>query len=179
MTRKTDVPQIPYFLVILVIMTSLLAGIFYTPIKKPDCEIVESKSAATTQYNNYLRKFAISIPSEQKIERRKCDDSLLLSIQYSTDSGDHKIEIGLHEKVKNMELLDQISLNRDTKTVLSKQESVKVSGRDAIHEVGTGLGGFEAFHILNGENVITIVRYFMEYSPDPVFDSIVQSFKAI
>ena len=177
--RKVNDQKIPYFLVILVIIISLLTGVFYTPIKRPDCEISESKAKTENQYKNFIYGFSLTIPYQIRLEKGKCEVYPLISGYYTHQNADIKLEIGVAKKQQGVSLIDQIQRGHDSKTMIIKQEMVQVSQLDALHEIGSLLGSFEAFHIQNGNNIITIVRYFMEYSPDPVFDSIVQSFKVI
>ena len=179
MIQKTGIPKTPHFLVILVVLTSLLAGILYSPIKNPDCVISESGTKRESQYKNFIYGFSLTIPYQVRLEKGKCEVYPLVSGYYIHQNADIKLEIGVAKKQQDDSLIDQIKRGHDSKTTIIKQEMIKVSKLDALHEIGSLLGGFEAFHIQNGDNIITIVRYFMEYTPDPVFDSIVQSFKKI
>ena len=177
--KKKNIPRsLTKILVVLLITSAIATGLFFVPSTSKLCELVQKKGSQL--YSNKLHKFTLTIPVEVTSEVGNCDKYPLLSIYYSQNSVDNKVEVSIDSRKPNIEFMEQVIQSHDPlSTKILKRESVKISGLEAVHEIGTGLGNFEAYYISNGEKIITIVRYFDEYTIDSTFESIVNSFKKL
>ena len=171
-------------LVFIVILVSLSVGIYYSPRKKVDCEIITKNNISL--YQNNIYNFSLTIPPTVRLAKGKCDKYPIISGYYQYDSLDTKFELGLIEKVPGVsleELVERKNAQFASETRIIKQEQTKIAEQNAIHRIGKDkMGEYESYYIETDNVIIMMVKYnniASKLPTDPIFDSIVQSFRHI